>query len=87
MLLLTRRGSWRPGHGVEALHLFYGDVDLRADHEIEDVFPHDDVPATLNFRDLEKTELVHELDLRVTPTNGANFFKNSFRTYPLVGGV
>ena len=39
LLLLTRQGEWRPGHGREALHLFYGDVDVRADHETEDVFP------------------------------------------------
>ena len=64
LLLLTRRGSWRPGHGVEALHLFYDGVDLRADHEIEEVFAQDEVPAGLHFRDLEETELVHELDLR-----------------------
>ena len=43
-----------PGHGREALHLFYGDVDLRADHEIEEVFAEDEVPATLHFRDLEE---------------------------------
>ena len=49
---------------MEALHLFYDGVDLRADHEIEEVFAQDEVPAGLHFRDLEETELVHELDLR-----------------------
>ena len=66
LLLLTRKGEWRPGHGREALHLFYDEVDLRADHEIEDVFPEDEVPATLNFRDLGEQDLVHELDLRIS---------------------
>ena len=64
LLLLTQRGEWRPGHGEEALHLFYGDVDVRAEHEFEEVYPQDEVPATLNFRDLQDTELVHELDVR-----------------------
>ena len=64
LLLLTKKGDWRPGHGREALHMYYGDVGLRQTHEIQEVFPEDDVPATLNFRDVDDTEWPHELDLR-----------------------
>ena len=37
---------------------------VRAEHEFEEVYPQDEVPATLNFQDLQDTELVHELDVR-----------------------
>jgi hypothetical protein len=40
----------------------YGDADLRQDHEVADVFPEDEVPSTLHFRDIEDTDWTHELD-------------------------
>ena len=61
LLLLTKRGNWRPGHGEETLHMYYDAFDMRDDYELETIFPEDAVPTQLNFQDLNEDDLVTEL--------------------------
>ena len=66
MLLLTHRGEeWRPGHPDEALHMFYTEIDLRPETEIEEIFEEDAVPDGLNFQDTLDDERVTELSYPV----------------------
>ena len=63
--LLTTERDWRKGHGVEPLHMYYVDFDIRSEHELEDIFPMDDVPSALHFRDLDESDYVTELTRNV----------------------
>ena len=59
--LLTHRGTWRPGHGEEFLHIFYADVGVHAEVDSDALFEVEGAPAGLVFHDLGGSEYVAAL--------------------------
>jgi hypothetical protein len=54
LLLLTERGEWRPGRGVEARHMYYSSFDWLSPEQLEQLLPEDGVPEDLNFQDIDE---------------------------------
>ena len=53
---LSKRDTWRPNRGVEPMHMYYTEFDWLPDDEIEELFPENDVPATLISREIGTEE-------------------------------
>ena len=54
--LFTRQGTWREHCGTQPMHQYYTSCDFRSAAEMEELFPEDDVPEDLHFRDLHDPE-------------------------------
>jgi len=61
LLLLSKKGHWRPHHGEEPMHKYYVGFEWLSDEELEALLPEDGVPEDLHFETLQDEDAVDGL--------------------------